>query len=705
MVVSHFRVAESLSKDAGRGIVRLDPNDLERLGLEVGDVVAIVGKKKALARVMPAFPDDRGSNSVQMDGILRENTGVGLGEQVSVEKLSCSPARLVSLLPALPKRFTAKEKEALFLGRLLEGYPLLPNSLVRVNLLGAPREFTVLETDPKGAVIVTAETEIRLVGQGAGKGIKVSYEDIGGLGLEIQRVREMVELPLRYPELFERLGIDAPKGILLHGPPGTGKTLIARAVAHETKAYFTHVNGPEIVHKFYGESEARLREIFENAREKAPSIIFLDEIDAIAPKREEVTGEVEKRIVAQLLALMDGLESRGQVVVIGATNIPHSLDPALRRPGRFDRELEVRVPDRGGRLEILQIHTRGMPLQGDVDLEHLAEVTQGFVGADVEALCREAAMAALRGVLPQIDYSSGEIPDEVLFGLRVTMDHFQSALRDIEPSAMREVFVEIPDVGWDDVGGLDEVKRQLREAVEWPFTHQELFRLARAEAPKGILLFGPPGTGKTLVAKAIAGEARVNFIPVRGPSLLSKWVGESEKGVREVFRKARQAAPCIVFFDEIDALVSPRGRGDSQVTDRVLSQMLTEMDGIEELKGVMVLAATNRPDLLDPALLRPGRFDLLLELPLPDERARADIFRLHVKARPLATGVDLAALAGQAEGLSGADIRAVCQRATMLAIREFVGAGEPSSTNPCEMRLRPDHFQDALQAVKRERRG
>jgi transitional endoplasmic reticulum ATPase len=509
----------------------------------------------------------------------------------------------------------------------------------------------------------------------------------------------MIELPLRYPEVFERLGIEPPKGVLLHGPPGCGKTLIARAVAHETSAYFAHINGPEIIHKFYGESEAHLRNIFEEARRQAPAIVFIDEIDAIAPKREEARGDqqVERRVVAQLLALMDGLESRGQVIVIGATNVPNLLEPALRRPGRFDREIAISIPDKVGRREILDVHTRGMPLAEDVDLEKLAAVTHGFVGADLEALCREAAMITLRRILPDIDFAQASIPYERLLELEVTMDDCLEALKEVEPSAIREVFTEVPDVRWDDIGGLEDIKRLLVETVEWPLKYGKLFQHAKTTPPKGILLYGAPGTGKTLVGKAVARESEVNFISVKGPALLSKWVGESERGVREVFKKAKQASPCIVFFDEIDALAPHRGAGaaDSHVSERVVSQLLTELDGIEELKGVVVLAATNRLDIVDPALLRAGRFEVLVELPAPDRAARLAILQVHTRDKPLATDVDLASLADRTEGLVGADIEAICRQASMLAIREFVEKNA-DATDYSRFRIAKHHFEETM---------
>jgi transitional endoplasmic reticulum ATPase len=707
-----LRVAEAHMKDVGRGIARLDPQDLEALGAEIGDMVALTGKRQSVAKAMPAYLSDRGRRIVQIDGIVRENVQAGLDESVTVFKVPYEPARTVSLAPLNPMRSRPGTQQTNYIARLLEGRGLTEGDRVRVNLFGTRAlDFTVVSTVPKGPVVVQASTAIRIEGEGgARKEAAVSYEDVGGLGKELPRIREMIELPLKYPEVFDRLGIDAPKGVLLHGPPGCGKTLIARAVANETAASFYHIAGPEIIHKFYGESEAHLRNIFQEASEHAPAIIFLDEIDAIAPKREEVHGEVEKRVVAQLLALMDGLKSRGEVIVIGATNIPNSLDPALRRPGRFDREIAISIPDKYGRLEILHIHTRGMPLADDVDLERLSQITHGFVGADLEALCREAAMIALRRIMPTIDFADANIPLEKLLELEVTQQDFLDALRDVEPSAIREVFTEIPDVKWDDVGGLEEAKEILRETVEWPLQYGKLFEYAKTRPTKGILLHGAPGTGKTLLAKAVANESGVNFISVKGPALISKWMGESEKGIREVFKKAKQTAPCIVFFDEIDALAPVRGAGtgDSHVIERVVSQFLTEMDGIEELKGVVILAATNRLDIVDPALLRAGRFDMSIELPRPDESTRRTIFQIHTTGKPLAKDVDLDALAAETKGLVGADIEAICRRASMLAIREFLESQRKAKSKPGEatedytgFKVTSRHFRQATAEVSK----
>ncbi|MBI5524889.1 MAG: CDC48 family AAA ATPase [Deltaproteobacteria bacterium] len=673
-----LRVAEALGKDVGRGVARLDPKDLGRLGVEVGDLLAIEGERASVAKAMPAFAENRGKGAIQIDGITRGNARTGLDQRVKVSKASYVTAAKIVLRPFGELPALKRNGDTRYVGRLLEGLPLVAGDRVRATLFGSRyQDFEVVGTQPKGGcVVVHPQTQIVIESE-AQKGTKpgrIAYEDIGGLRKEIRRVREMVELPLRYPQIFERLGIDAPKGVLLHGPPGTGKTLLARAVAHETEAAFISVSGPEVIHKFYGESEAKLRGIFEQAGKNAPCIIFLDELDAIAPKRENVQGDVEKRVVAQLLALMDGLEARGQVIVIGATNLPNLLDPALRRPGRFDREIEIGIPDATARREILEIHTRGMPLEEGVDLAKLASITHGFVGADLEALCREAAMTTLRTVMPEIDLASNELSYELLLSLKVTMEHFLSALAEVEPSAIREVFVEVPDVKWEEVGGLDGIKRELREAVEWPLKYSELLRHAGVRPVKGILLHGSPGTGKTLLAKAVGSQSGVNFISVKGPALLSKYVGESERGIREVFKKARQAAPCILFFDEIDSLAPVRTAetSDSRVSQRVISQLLTEMDGIEEIKGVLIVATTNRKDMLDPALLRPGRFDLLLELPRPDVLGRAEIFRIHLEGKPLASDVDATDLAKRTDGLTGADIETACRRAALLSVRDFI---------------------------------
>jgi transitional endoplasmic reticulum ATPase len=652
---------------------------------------------------MPSYKDLRGRSLIQLDGITRENAGASLDEFVTICKTVHHPAQQISLAPI---NIVPSDQDLKYIGSLLDGLPVLEGDRIRATLFGSRfADFMVETTVPKGPVLINPTTRLMI-----GKAKKteamgrITYEDIGGLKPQLLRVREMIELPLRYPEVFNRLGIDAPKGVLLHGPPGCGKTLIARAIAQETEANFFSISGPEVVHKFYGESEAHLRKIFDDASRKGPSIVFLDEIDAIAPRREKVVGDVEKRVVAQLLALMDGLTKRQNVIVIAATNIPNALDPALRRPGRFDREISIPIPDRTSRLEILDIHSRGMPLAQDVDMTHLAEITHGFVGADLEALCREAAMICLRRIMPNINFELTVIPYEQLTALEVHMDDFAEALREVEPSAIREVFVEVPDILWKDVGGLEPVKSRLIESVEWPLKFQHLFDKAGIKPSKGILLSGSPGCGKTLIAKAIANESKVNFISVKGPALLSMYVGESEKGVREIFQKARQAAPCIIFFDEIDAVVPRRGgtSGGSHVTERVLSQFLTELDGIEELKGVLVLGATNRLDMLDPAVLRPGRFDEIIEIPMPDKKGRQEIFTIHLRNKPLAGEIQIDELASETEGFSGAEIAWVCHQAALKAIRRTIekSSGEDIEKT-AELLITGDDLHTTLQEIRR----
>ncbi len=690
-----LKVAEAMSKDAGRAYARIGPEDIEQLGVSTGDIVEIAGKRRTVCKVMPAHKEFRGKSCVQMDGVSRENARAGLDEFASVRKVTCRAADHVILASV---NVTPSDRDLDYIGSLLDGLPVLEGDRVRATLFGSRwADFKVQATSPKGPVLIGPITQLT-IGESCQDSVarSVSYEDVGGLKPQLRRIREMIELPLRHPEIFERLGIDAPKGVLLYGPPGCGKTLIARAIAHETEASFFSVSGPEVVHKFYGESEAKLRKIFEDAARKGPSIIFIDEIDAIAPQRERVVGEVEKRIVAQLLALMDGLNRRQNVIVIAATNIPNALDPALRRPGRFDRELAIPIPDSAARREMLEIHSRGMPLATGVDLGRLAEITHGFVGADLEALCREAAMLTLRRIMPDVDFAADHFSYELLAKLEVRMEDFIEALREVEPSAIREVFVEIPDVRWDDVGGLSAVKEQLRECVEWPLRYGELFRQARIAPARGILLVGPPGCGKTLLAKALASESGVNFISVKGPELLSKYVGESERALRDVFRKARQAAPAIIFFDEIDAIASARGVGlsNDHVVERMLSQFLTELDGIEELKGVLVLGATNRLDRLDPAVLRPGRFDEIIEIPPPDEAGRSMILQVHLRGKPLASRVSVAKLAARTEGYSGAELASLCRRAGMNAIRR--AAARVSRHEASDLCLEPDDFEVAF---------
>ncbi len=699
-----LKVGEARASDVGRGIARVDPAVIREKGWQAGDVISIRGKKQTAALLWPGYPEDTGTGIIRMDGTLRRNAGVTIDERVPVRIVQAAPADTVVFAPTVPLRITGGEE---YLKRYMEGRVISRGDVIELNVMGRRIDLVAVRvTPPRDAVVIGDRTRIELSEKPAKEEKmiqRVTYEDIGGLSAEIKKVREMIELPMKHPELFERLGVEAPKGVLLHGPPGTGKTLLARALASETNAHFETLSGPEIMSKYYGESEERLRQLFKTAEENAPSIILIDEIDSIAPKREEVTGEVERRVVAQLLALMDGLESRGKVVIIGATNRPDALDPALRRPGRFDREIEIGVPNREARLEILQIHTRGMPLSSDVDLGKLADITHGFVGADLAALAREAGMRALRRVLPELDLEVESIPAEILNKIEVTMADFMDALRDLEPSAMREVLVESPNVHWSDIGGLNQAKQELMEAVEWPLTYPKIFEHMNATPPKGILLYGPPGTGKTLLAKAVATESQANFISVKGPEFLSKWVGESERAVRETFRKAKQAAPAVVFFDEIDAIAPMRSSGtaDSHVTERVISQILSEMDGLEPLHNVIVIAATNRPDIIDPALLRPGRFDRMIEIGPPDEAARLEILKIHTAKRPLADDVDLADIAKRTENYSGADLAAVCSEAVMLAIREYVLSGKPQDEESIKnLKVERRHFEEALKKVK-----
>ena len=675
-----LKVADARQRDVGRGIARIDQKTMQKLGITAGDIIEIIGKRKTSAIAWPAYSEDQGREIIRMDGFTRKNAGVAINEYVIVRPAKVKDAISVTLAP-VDMRLNVDEDFTNFVKNRLMERTFTEGDTTLVMMLGHAIPFTVVRTRPHGIVRITHDTQVHIRSEPAPeiRGVpRTTYEDIGGLHEEIQRIREMVELPLRHPELFQRLGIDPPKGVLLHGPPGCGKTLLARAVANESEANFFSINGPEIMSKFYGESEARLREIFQQAQQNAPSIIFIDEIDAIAPKREEVTGEVERRVVAQLLALMDGLAARGNVIVIGATNRPDALDPALRRPGRFDREIEIGVPDKQARYEILQIHTRGMPLAEDVDLKKLAEMTHGYTGADIAALCRETAMKALRRYLPEINLEEERIPPSVLEKMEIRMEDFLNAYKEITPTAMREVYVEIPTVHWEDIGGLEDVKKELREAVEWPLKNPEIFKRFGIRPPKGILLYGPPGCGKTLLARAVATESEANFITIKGPEVFSKWVGESEKAVREVFRKARMAAPAVIFFDEFDSLVPRRGMGagDSMVTERVISQLLTEMDGIMRLEDVVVIAATNRPDMIDPAVLRPGRFDRLIYVPAPDEKARLEIFKIYTKNMPLAKDVNLEELARATKGYSGADIEALCREAALNALRRDLNAKE-----------------------------
>ena len=668
-----LKVKEMARGQTGLGRAVVDPQVVEMAGWDTGQVLEISHEKKTHVRLWPGLAV-YGSGIIEMDGETRQNTGAGIGDRVKVRAAKPSIAREVVVSPAEDVQLRGLEEYMAqnYANRILT----LGDTMVAATL-GGRIPLVIASTKPAGPVVVGEKTRFVLGKPGAQAAAPAfSYDDLGGLDNEIKKIREMVELPLRHPELFEKVGVEAPKGVLLYGPPGTGKTLLARAVAGETSAHFVHVSGPEIMGKYHGESEERMRGIFKEASENAPAIIFIDEVDSIAPKRDEVSGEVEKRVVSQLLTLMDGLKSRGKVVVIAATNRPDSIDPALRRPGRFDREVEIGIPDEKGRRDILKIHTRGMPLGDDVDLGQISKSAHGFVGADLGALSKEAAMGSLRRVIPEIDLEADRISAEILQKIRITQDDFLVAQRDVRPSALREVLVQVPDVGWDDVGGLGGLKEELREATEWPIKHREIYRYVGAEAPQGILLHGPPGTGKTLVAKALARETNSNFISVKGPELLSKWVGESEKGVREIFRKARQAAPCVVFFDEMDSLAPKRGSDlGTHVTENVVSQILSEMDGLEELHGVMVVGATNRVDMIDEALLRPGRFDRVVEVPRPDVAGREQILRIHTKKKPLADDVSLAKLVEATGGFSGADLRAMANMAAMGALRRHVKTG------------------------------
>jgi transitional endoplasmic reticulum ATPase len=709
--IINLKVAEvAEQRDVGRKIARIDPEIADRLNVSTGDALELssLGKKSTVLS-WPARESDRGKGLIRLDGYTRNKLDVGINDTVDVRKSESKDAKSITFAPTEPLRIVGAEE---YLAEYLNGALMTKGDTIPINVMGQRIDLVVISTSPSGPVIINDSTKITVSEENA-KAVQISkeggvpsitYEDIGGFRDEVARVREMIELPLRHPELFKRLGVEAPKGVLLHGPPGTGKTLLAKAVANETNANFYTIGGPEIMSKYHGESEERLRNVFQQAEKNAPSIIFIDEIDSIAPKREEVSGEVERRIVAQLLSSMDGMSSRGKVVVIGATNRINAIDPALRRPGRFDREIELGVPDRNGRLEILEIHTRGMPISKDVNLQKLADISHGFVGADLQSLSKEAAMRALRRIIPEIDLTSESIPADTLKKIIVTMQDFMDVIKEMEPSAMREVFVEIPDVKWEDIGGLGSIKQELQESVEWPLKYQGVFTYADATPPKGILLYGPPGTGKTLMAKAAANESEANFISIKGPELLSKWVGESEKGVREVFRKARQAAPCIVFFDEMDAIAPIRGsNGDSHVTERVISQLLTELDGLEVLTNVMVIAATNRPDIIDPALLRPGRFDRLLYVPPPDRDSRIQIIKIHIKKKPLAEDINIEELANHTDGYTGADIASLMSTSVMLALRDHITKykdPKEADNHAKELKVNMRHLEEAMKKIR-----
>ncbi len=703
MSKTELKVKEAAQQHVGKGVAVLHPGVIRRYGWAAGQILELVYNKKTHVKLWPGSSEEHGTDGISIDGVTRYNIGAGIGDKISVRAVEAVDAEQIVLSPT--ENITVDGLQEYMLRNYANHVFTTGDSITAGTRLGGRAQFFVTGTKPAKPAIVTERTIFKLGSMTKAVNPyvpRITYDELGGLKNEVRKIRETVELPMRHPELFEQIGIEAPKGVLLYGPPGTGKTLIAKALAGETSAHFTSLSGPEIMGRHYGESEERIREIFRQAEEHAPSIIFIDEIDSIAPRREEVTGEVEKRVVSQLLALMDGIKDRGKVVVIAATNRPDSIDPALRRPGRFDREIEIGIPDEGGRLEILNIHTRGMPLEDGADLRQIARITHGFVGADLAALSREAAMRSLRRALPEIDLDQDKISGSALQKIKVGHDDFGSALREIKPSALREVLVQIPDVSWNDVGGLGEAKEELREAVEWPLQYRDACEHAGVRAPKGILLYGPPGTGKTLIAKALAKTTESNFINIKGPELLSKWVGESEKGVREIFRKARQAAPCIIFFDEIDALAPRRGGGDSsRVTENVVSQILTEIDGLEELHGVLIIGATNRLDIVDEAMLRPGRFDYIVEVPNPDVVAREQILRIHAKKKPLAGDVDMAKLAELTGGLSGAELAAVADRAAKGVLRRHIASG---SSNVSEIIVAQQDLEDAIKKVRRPAR-
>ncbi|MEX2192397.1 MAG: CDC48 family AAA ATPase [Nitrosarchaeum sp.] len=707
-----LKVLEAYTRDVGRGVARIDYDSMDTLNASTGDVIEIKGKRRTVAKCLPLYPSDEGKGIIRIDGLGRNNSGIAIGDTITVRKIKAVAAEKVVVAPleAIPPI------DERYLADALESVPLIKGDNVMVPYFGGRLTFQVIGVTPAAdAVLVTQKTVFHIAEKGETlRGVpQVTYEDIGGLTDEIKKVREMIELPLRHPEIFEKLGIEAPKGVLLYGPPGTGKTLLAKAVANESQAHFISISGPEIMSKFYGESEARLREIFKEAREKAPSIIFVDEIDSIAPKREEVTGEVERRVVSQMLSLMDGLEARGKVIVIAATNRPNAIDPALRRPGRFDREIEIKVPDKKGRKDILAIHSRNMPLSDDVNVEKISSVSHGYVGADLEYLCKEAAMKCLRRLLPELNMEEEKLPPETLDKLIVNNDDFQKALIEVTPSGMREVFIEDPDVKWADIGGLEEVKRELQEAVEWPMKYPGLYDKLGHKMPRGILLHGPSGTGKTLLAKAVATESEANFVSVRGPELLSKWVGESERGIREIFRRARQASPCVIFFDEIDSIAPIRGAGgETAVTERVVSQLLTELDGMENMHGVVVLAATNRPDMIDPALLRPGRFDKIIQIPLPDKESRKMILKINAEKIPIVNDpnspqrVDIDKIAELTDGLSGADTAAIANTAVSLVIHEFLDTHpdvKDIEKSSGDAKVTMKHFEAAVKKVREQK--
>ncbi len=699
-----LKINEIPQQHVGKGRAIIDPKIIEDQNWNIGQILELTYNKKTYVKLWPALPQEYGTGIIKIDGITRQNIGAGLDDKISIKSVEATNAEQITLSPT--EKITTDGLQEYMIYNYLNHVFTNGDSISLNTQVGNKIQFIITNTKPSKPVIVTENTIFKLgsLTKAIDSSVpRITYDELGGLKNEVQKIREMVELPMRHPELFDKIGVEAPKGVLLYGPPGTGKTLLAKAVAGETNAHFISLSGPEIMGKHYGESEERIREIFTQAEENSPSIIFIDEIDSIAPKRDEVSGELEKRIVSQLLTLMDGMKSRGKVVVIAATNRPDSIDPALRRPGRFDREVEIGIPDDEGRFDILSIHTRGMPIDEKVNLKQISKTTHGFVGADLEVLSKEAAMRSLRRILPEIDLDEDKISSEILQKIEITSDDFREALKEVRPSALREVQVQIPDVSWDDVGGLDELKDELREAVEWPIKHKEAYDYVNVETPKGVLLHGPPGTGKTLIAKALAKMTESNFISIKGPELLSKWVGESEKGVREIFRKARQAAPCIIFLDEVDALVPRRssGNSDSHVTENIVSQILTEIDGLEELHNVLIIGATNRLDIVDEALLRPGRFDRIIEVGNPDSKGRKHIFEIHTKKKPLESNVDIKKLVEVTDGFSGAEIAAITNRAALVALKRYVSG---KSQNIKEIKITQQDLIDAVDKVRPQKK-
>ena len=703
-----LKIDEIPQQHVGRGRAIVDPKIIEDQKWNSGQILELTYNKKTHVKLWPGSTEEYGSGIIKVDGITRLNIGAGIGDKISIKSVEAVNAEQIVLSPTEKLQIDEEQLHNVMITNFQNHVFTVHDSIQLPTQMGGKIQFITTSTKPSKPVLVTENTIFKLgsMTKAIDASIpRITYDELGGLKKEVQKIREMVELPMRHPELFDKIGVEAPKGVLLYGPPGTGKTLLAKAVAGETNANFVSLNGPEIMGKFYGESEERIREIFTQAEDNAPSIIFIDEIDSIAPKRDEVSGELEKRIVSQLLTLMDGMKSRGKVVVIAATNRPDSIDPALRRPGRFDREIEIGIPDDEGRFDILSIHTRGMPIDKKGDLKQISKITHGFVGADLEVLAKEAAMRSLRRILAdeEIDLDEEKISSEILQKIQISSEDFRDALKEVSPSALREVQVQIPDVSWDDVGGLDALKEELREAIEWPIKHKEAFDYVNVETPKGILLHGPPGTGKTLIAKALAKMTESNFISIKGPELLSKWVGESEKGVREIFRKARQAAPCIIFLDEIDALVPRRGSGgsESHATESVVSQILTEIDGLEELQNVLIVGATNRLDIVDEALLRPGRFDRIIEVSNPDSKGRQHIFRIHTRKKPLANDVNVTKLVELTNGFSGAEIGAVANRAAITALKRYVSG---QSQNLKEIKISQQDLIDAIDKVKPQKK-